>query len=209
MRLYSLNLLNFLVSGGFLYPRTPAEPINQRLGYTVRDGIEARDQRKCPRIARLEFRKKKSAVARVAPFFSSCKYLEGFLNRGWTLFCGARVVYKPQLAKASTPCGVVSTREKSVFVLDLLELMGYGRISGTAVEPCPHRVRRNASRPFAGLSPPGCLRLYELTANQRYANVNRLSYHHAGLCRPARETGYRLRFLRISETGTGIYILPW
>ena len=32
--------------------------------------------------------------------------------------------------------------------------MGYGRISGTAVEPYPHRVRRNAPRPFAGLSPP-------------------------------------------------------
>ena len=32
--------------------------------------------------------------------------------------------------------------------------MGYGRISGTAVEPCPHWVRRNPPRPFAGLSPP-------------------------------------------------------
>ena len=32
--------------------------------------------------------------------------------------------------------------------------MGYGGISGTAVEPYPHRVRRNAARPFAGLSPP-------------------------------------------------------
>ena len=80
--------------------------------------------------------------------------MEGFLNRGWTLFCGAGVVYEPQLAKASTPCGVLLTREKSVPVPGLLELMGYGRISGTAVEPCPHRVRRNAPRPFAGLSPP-------------------------------------------------------
>ena len=95
-----------------------------------------------------------SAVARVAPFFSSCKYLEGFLNRGWTLFCGARVAYEPQLAKASAPCGVVSTREKSVFVDGVSELMEYGRISGTAVKPCPHRVRRNAPRPFACLSPP-------------------------------------------------------
>ena len=32
--------------------------------------------------------------------------------------------------------------------------MEYGRISGTAVEPYPHRVRRNAPRPFGGLSPP-------------------------------------------------------
>ena len=63
------------------------------------------------------------------------------------------VVYELKLAKASTPCGVVSTREKSVFVPGLLELMGYGRISGTAVEPYPHLVRRNAPRPFAGLSP--------------------------------------------------------
>ena len=31
---------------------------------------------------------------------------------------------------------------------------GYGRISETAVEPYPHRVRRNSPRPFAGLSPP-------------------------------------------------------
>ena len=93
-------------------------------------------------------------MARVVPFFSSCEYLEKILNRGWTLFCGAGIVYEPQLAKASTPCGVVSTREKSVFVPCLLELMGHGRISGTAVEPCPHRVRRNAPRPFAGLSPP-------------------------------------------------------
>ena len=33
--------------------------------------------------------------------------------------------------------------------------MGYGSISETVVEPYPHRVRRNAPRPFAGLSPPG------------------------------------------------------
>ena len=31
--------------------------------------------------------------------------------------------------------------------------MGYGRISGTAMGPYPHRVRRHAPRPFAGLSP--------------------------------------------------------
>ena len=54
------------------------------------------------------------------------------MNRGWTLFCGAGVVYKPQVGKASTACGVVSTREMSAFVPGLLELMGYGRISGTA-----------------------------------------------------------------------------
>ena len=68
--------------------------------------------------------------------------------------CGAGVVYEPQLAKASTPCGAVSTREKWVLVPGLLELMGYGRISGTAMGPSPHQVRRNAPRPFAGLSPP-------------------------------------------------------
>ena len=41
---------------------------------------------------------------------------------------------------------VVSTRETSVFVPSLLELIGYGRISGSAVESYPHRVRRNAPR---------------------------------------------------------------
>ena len=66
----SLNLLNFLVSGGFLHPRTPAEPINRRLGYTVRGGIEAGGQMKRPRTAGLGYTNKKSAVARVAPFFS-------------------------------------------------------------------------------------------------------------------------------------------
>ena len=49
---------------------------------------------------------------------------------------------------------MVSTREKSVFVPGLLELMGYGRISETAVETYPHCVCRNAARPFADLSPP-------------------------------------------------------
>ena len=124
------------------------------MGYTVRGCIEAGGQMECPRTAGLGYTNKNSAVARMAPFFSSCKYLEGFLNRGWTLFCGAGVAYEPQLAKASTLCGVVSTREKSVFVPGLLELMGNGRISGPAVEPCPHRVRRSAHRLFAGLSPP-------------------------------------------------------
>ena len=142
------------MSGGFLYPRTPADPINRMVGYTVRGGIEAGGQMKCPRTAGLGYSNKNSAVARVAPFFSGCKYLERFLNRGWTLLCGAGVVYEPQLAKASTLCGVVSTRGKSVFVPGLLELMGYGRISGTAVEPYPHLVRRNTPRSFAGLSPP-------------------------------------------------------
>ena len=39
------------------------------------------------------------------------------------------------------------------FVPGLLALMGYGRISGTVMGPYPHRVRRNAPRPFAGISP--------------------------------------------------------
>ena len=117
------------MSDGFLYPRTPAEPINRRLGDTARGGIEAGGQMKCPRTPGLGYTNKQSAVAQVAPFFPSRKCLEGFLNRGWTLFCGAGVVYEPQLANASTPCGEVSTREKSVFVPSLLELMGYGRIS--------------------------------------------------------------------------------
>ena len=77
---------------------------------------------------------------------------------GWTLFCGAGVVYEPQLAKDSTPCGVMSTREKSVFVPGLLELMRYGRISGTEIEPYPHRVRWNAPPHIF----PGRLWLYEL-----------------------------------------------
>ena len=92
---------------------------------------------------------------------SSCKYLEGFLNRGldpilWRWRCIRTSKYKPQLllARTSTPCGVVSTWEKSVFFPGLLELMAYGRISGTEMEPYPHRVRRNAPPPFAGLYPP-------------------------------------------------------
>ena len=63
-------MLNFSVSGGFLYPRTPAEPINRRLGYTMRAGMEAGGQGKCPRTAGLGYTNKNSAVvARVAPFF--------------------------------------------------------------------------------------------------------------------------------------------
>ena len=105
------------MSGGSLYPRTPAEPINQRLGYTVRGGIKAGGQMKCPRTAGLGYTNKNPAVARVAPLFSSCKCLEGFLNWGWTMFfCGAGVVNEPQLAKASTPCGVVSTGFRPRFV---------------------------------------------------------------------------------------------
>ena len=78
----------------------------------------------------------------------------GRLTRGWTLFCCAGVVYEPQLVKAPTPCCAVATQEKSVFVPGLLALIGYGRIYGTAMGPYPHRVRRNAPRTFAGLSPP-------------------------------------------------------
>ena len=57
------------MSRGFLYPRTPAEPINQRLGNTVRGGIEAGGHMKCPRNAGLGYTNKTSAVPRVAPFF--------------------------------------------------------------------------------------------------------------------------------------------
>ena len=64
-------LLNFLVSGGFLYPGTPTVPINRRLGYTVRGGIEAGGQTTCPRTAGLGYTNENSAVARVAPSFSS------------------------------------------------------------------------------------------------------------------------------------------
>ena len=134
---------------------TRAEPINRRLGFTVRGGIEAGGQMKCPRTAGLGYTNKNSAVARVAPFFSSCKHLKGFLNRGWTLFCGAGVVYEPQLAKASTPCGVVSTREKSVFVPGLLEFDGVwkdfwnggGVLSSSGASERPPPV-------CCGLSPP-------------------------------------------------------
>ena len=66
-----VDLLNVLLSGGFLYPRTPAESINRRLGYTVRGGIEAGGQMKCPRTAGWGYTSQNSAVARVAPFFSS------------------------------------------------------------------------------------------------------------------------------------------
>ena len=40
-------MLNFLVSGGFLYSRTPAETIYRRLGNTARGGVEAGDEMKC------------------------------------------------------------------------------------------------------------------------------------------------------------------
>ena len=63
----SLNLLNFLVRGGFLYPRTPAELINRRLGYTVRGGIEAGGQMKCPRSAGLGHTKKKVSSSASCP----------------------------------------------------------------------------------------------------------------------------------------------
>ena len=35
-----IELAELLVSCGFLYPRTPADPINRRLGYTVLGRIE-------------------------------------------------------------------------------------------------------------------------------------------------------------------------
>ena len=66
-----IGLAELLMSGGFLYPPTPAEPINPRLGYTVRGGIEAGGQTKCPRTAGLGYTNKNSAVGRVVPFFSS------------------------------------------------------------------------------------------------------------------------------------------
>ena len=53
------------MSGGFLYRRTSAEPINQRLGCTVRGGIEAGGQMKCPHTAGLGYTNKNSAVARL------------------------------------------------------------------------------------------------------------------------------------------------
>ena len=110
---------------------------------------------KCPRTAGLGYTNNNSAVARVAPFFSSCNCLEGFLNLGWILFCGAGVVYEPQLAKASTPCGVVSTQEKSVFVPGLLELMrvwkdawnGGGALSSSGASERPQPVCWSISSP--------------------------------------------------------------
>ena len=128
------------------------------------------------------------------------------------MFCGAGVVHKPQLGKSSTPCGVVSTREKSVFVPDLLALMGYGRIYGTAMGPYPHWVRRNTPRPFAGLSSrmvPLALRAAHPLNDEPMSILAYYRHHRAALCRPAGEIGYRPRFVRISETGIGLYILPW
>ena len=63
---------------GFFYPRTPAQPIHRRLGYTVLSVIEAGGQMKCPRTAGLGYANKNSELARVASFFSSRKYLEEF-----------------------------------------------------------------------------------------------------------------------------------
>ena len=84
---------------------------------------------------------------RVEPFFSSCKYLEGFMNRGLdSILWHWRWIRTS--ARESTPCGVVSTWEKSAFVPGLLELMEYGRISGTGMEPYPHRVSRDALPPI-------------------------------------------------------------
>ena len=50
-----IEFAKFFTSGGFLYPRTPAKPINRRLGYNVRGGIEAGGQMKCPRTAWLGY----------------------------------------------------------------------------------------------------------------------------------------------------------
>ena len=96
------------MSGGFLYPRTPAEPTKRRLGYIVRGGIGAGGQMKCTRTAGMGYTNKNSAVSSASCLICvyGWKYLEGFLNRDWTLFCGAGVVYEPQLAKATTSCGV-------------------------------------------------------------------------------------------------------
>ena len=131
----------------------PGRADQSKVGLTARGGIEAGGQMKRRRTAGLGYTNKKSAVERIAPFLFVENNFEVFLNQGWTLFCRAGVVYEPHLAKASTPCGVVATREKSVFVPGLLALVGYGRVSGTAMGPYLHRGRRNASRPFAGLSP--------------------------------------------------------
>ena len=97
-------------------------------------------------------------------FFPVVNILKDLLTGGRTLFCGAGGVYEPQLARDSTPCGVVSTGEKSAFVPDLLELMGYGRISGTGMEP--YISSSGASEPprphWLAYILPGCLWLYEL-----------------------------------------------
>ena len=86
-------------------------------------------------------------------FFPVENTLKDFRTEGWTLFCGAGVVYERQLARDSTPCGVVSTQEKSVFVPGLLELMGYGKYFRNGNGAYPHWVRRNAPPPLAGLYP--------------------------------------------------------
>ena len=91
----------------------------------------------------------------------------------------------------------MSTRETSVFVPGLLELMGYGTISRTEVEPYAQLVRRNALRPFSGLYPPlGSLALrVAQPINDEPINVNiLLPHHYAGLCRPPGEIAHRQNF---------------
>ena len=70
-------------------PNRANQSNTRRLGYTVRGGIEAGGQMKCPRTAGLGYMNNILAVL-VAPFFSSCIYLEEFLNRGLdpVLWCG-------------------------------------------------------------------------------------------------------------------------
>ena len=89
------------------------------------------------------------------PHFSSGKYLQGLWTEGWILLCGVGVVYEPQLARDSSPCGVVSTQEKSGLVLGLLELIGYGMISRAGWSPILTRCVGTPPPPqLAGLYPP-------------------------------------------------------
>ena len=89
------------------------------------------------------------------------------MNRGWTLFCGAGVAYEPQLAKAFTPRGVVSTGEKSVFVLGLLELRGMEELLKRRWSPISSGESERPPPVCWSISSPGVPGSTSCTATQR------------------------------------------
>ena len=79
-----------------------------------------------------------------------------------TVLCDAGVVYERQLAKSSAPCGGMSTREKSVFVPGLLELMGMELFRERRWSPIFIGCVVTPSARLVVYFFPWCFRLYEL-----------------------------------------------
>ena len=73
--------------------------------------------------------------------------MEGFLTRGRELILpGWRWLCEPRVG-VFTPCVAVSTRGTTVFVLGLLELQVYARISNPGMGSHPSRVARALRAP--------------------------------------------------------------